>query len=109
MDTRGETHDSGFLDAPASRLALHSTVWSGIAATLVMSGMLLAFHQVVSGAVQQSELRRQADATQAEASWLCNAMQGPLARDKCRLELSAPRVGHAMIQAQNGVAGGQPR
>lgn len=89
--------------------ALHSTVWSGIAATLAISGLLVAFHQVVSGAVQQSELRRQADATQAEASWLCNAMQGPLARDKCRLELNASTVGHAVIQAQNGVSGGKSR
>ena len=88
---------------------LHSTVWTGIAATLAISGLLVAFHQVVSGAVQQSELRRKADATQAEASWLCNAIQGPLARDKCRLELNAPRAGHAMIQAQNGVAGGKSR
>lgn len=78
-------------------------------AVLVISSLLLAFHQVVSGAVQQSELRRKAEATQAEASWLCNAMQGPLARDKCRLEFNAPTVGHAVIQAQNGVAGGKSR
>ena len=89
--------------------ALRAPAWHAIMAVLVISSLLLAFHQVVSGAVQQSELRRKADATQAEASWLCNAIQGPLARDKCRLELNAPRAGHAMIQAQNGVAGGKSR
>ena len=85
--------------------ALRASAWHAVVAVLAISSLLLAFHQVVSGAVQQSELRRKADATQAEASWLCNAMQGPLARDKCRLELSAPRVGQAMVQAQNGVSG----
>lgn len=85
--------------------ALRASAWHAIMAALAISSLLVAFHQLVSGAVQQSELRRKADATQAEASRLCNAMQEPLARDKCRLELSAPRVGQAMVQAQNVVAG----
>ena len=35
--------------------------------------MLVAFHQVVSGAVQQAELRHKANALVIEASWRCNA------------------------------------
>lgn len=85
--------------------ALRSPVWHGIIAALAISGLLLAFHEVVSGAVQQSELRRRADATQAQSAWVCNAMQGPQARDKCRMQLSASPAGHAAIQAQT-VAGG---
>lgn len=85
--------------------ALRTPAWRALLALLAVGGLLLAFHQVVSQAVQQSELRRKADATQAEATWLCNAMQGPLARDKCRLELNAPQVGQPATRAQNLAAG----
>ena len=88
--------------------ALRAPAWHAIMAALVISSLLLAFHQVVSGAVQQSELRRKADATQAEASWLCNALQGAQARDKCRLQLIAPRVGHEAMQRQNVATGIAP-
>ena len=39
---------------------VRSPVWPGILVTLIIVGLLLAFHQVVSGAVQQSELRLKA-------------------------------------------------
>lgn len=85
--------------------ALRAPVWRALMAVLAIGGLLLAFHQVVSGAVQQSELRRRADASQAQAAWLCNAMQGAQARDRCRQHLNAPQAGPAAMQAQNMAEG----
>ena len=55
--------------------AMRSPVWAGILLTIAIIGLLVAFHQVVRGAVQQGELRRQATATYAEAVWRCNALR----------------------------------
>jgi len=72
--------------------AVRARVWPGILATLVMLGMLLAFHQVVRAAVQQSELRLKATAVQAEATWRCHAMSSLGASESCLLQLnSVPR------------------
>jgi hypothetical protein len=54
-----------------------SPVWLGILATIAIVGLLLAFHHVVRGAVQQGELRRKATATHAEAAWRCNILREP--------------------------------
>ena len=62
-------------------------VWSGVLATLALFGLLLAFHQVVSGAVQQGELRRTANAMQAQATWRCNALADMRLRENCLVRL----------------------
>lgn len=67
---------------------LRSPVWSGLLATLIILGLLLAFHHVVHEAVQQSELRHQASARQAEASWRCNGLRGPAASSSCLAQLN---------------------
>jgi hypothetical protein len=66
--------------------AMRASVWPGTLAALAIVGLLLAFHQVVRGAVEQGELRRKATAMQAEAVWRCNALRGPLGRDDCLLQ-----------------------
>ncbi len=69
--------------------ALRSPLSYAIVATLAMLGLLLAFHQVVLGAVQQGELRRKATAMQADAAWRCNALPGARSRDGCLMRLNA--------------------
>lgn len=59
------------------------TLMLGTLASLAAIGMLLAFHWVVRGAVQDGESRRQANATQAVAAWRCNMLRDPPARDGC--------------------------
>jgi hypothetical protein len=54
---------------------------------MAIVGLLLAFHHVVRGAVQQGELRRKATATLAEAAWRCNILRE---RDSCLVQQSAP-------------------
>jgi len=68
----------------ALRLPLGQT----ILATLAGLGLLLAFHQVVLGAVQQGDLRRKATAIQAEAAWRCNALSGARSREICLMQLN---------------------
>ena len=88
-------------DDEASRFGVRAPVWPGIVAMLGIIGLLLTFHQVVLGAVQQGELRRQATATHAEATWRCNALQGLRASDTCLMQLNAAAPGYAMLQAAN--------
>ena len=64
-------------------------LWSGILATLTSAGLLLAFQQVVDGAVKQGERRREATATRAEALWRCTALPGDRGRRVCLAALSA--------------------
>lgn len=49
-------------------------IWPRLLAALLILGLLLAFHEVVRGAVQQSELRHKATATQAAAIWRCRTL-----------------------------------
>ena len=74
--------------------------WRGILATLTILGMLLAFHEVVQGAVRQGDLRRQADAIHAEATWRCRALRGLGASDNCLQRLQALAPGAATPPAQ---------
>lgn len=69
--------------------AVRSPAWPGILGTLVILAMLLAFHQVVLGAVQRGALRHKATAMHAEASWRCNALQGQSASELCLLQLNS--------------------
>jgi hypothetical protein len=73
--------------------ALRMPLWCAILAVLVGLGLLLAFHQVVLGAVQQGELRRKATAMQAEAASRCNALSGTRSREICLMQLDATPVG----------------
>lgn len=72
---------------------LRSPLGSGVLGTLVIFGLLLAFHQVVHGAVQQGALRLKATAMHAQATQRCNALRDPSARENCRLQLNALVVG----------------
>lgn len=69
--------------------ALRSPIWHRLLATLLILGLLLTFHQVVSGAAQQGELRRQAVIEQAQATWRCRGLSAISARDHCLLQLNA--------------------
>ncbi|HJW10259.1 MAG TPA: hypothetical protein VJ598_00645 [Albitalea sp.] len=70
------------------RVALRLPVWLGIVSLTVVA-LLLAFHQVVRGGVQQGEMRRMAVATQAEALWRCKALRGAVLRESCLAQLNA--------------------
>lgn len=63
--------------------AVRSPVWHGALATLIIFGMLLAFHHVVRGAVHQGEQWRKSMAINAEAKWRCNSGQNLSMRDSC--------------------------
>jgi hypothetical protein len=60
--------------------------WLRILAALAAVGLLVTFHQVVRGAVQQGESRRIATAVHAESVWRCKALGTPLVRDSCLLQ-----------------------
>jgi len=80
---------------------LRSPVWPGLLASLAILGLLLAFHQVVSGAVQQGELRHKATAMHSEATWRCNTLRGLRASENCRSQLNAPTRSDALLQASD--------
>lgn len=69
------------------RVFAHWPVWSGLLASAALLGLLLAFHQVVQGSVRQGELRRQADAAHASATWRCKALRGVEDRRQCLARL----------------------
>jgi hypothetical protein len=60
-----------------------------VLATLAMLGLLLAFHQVVLGAVHQGEMRRKATAMQTEAAWRCKVLPATRLQEGCLLQLKA--------------------
>lgn len=76
-------------------------MWPAMLATLGIVALLLTFHQVVLGAVEQGDLRRQVAATQVEATWRCNAIQGLRASDTCLTQLNSAAPGYAAQQAVN--------
>lgn len=80
---------------------LRSPVWSTILGSLIILGLLLAFHQVVHEAVQQGELRHKAYALQAEATWRCKVLPARGASDSCLLQLSASADGRGLSSAEN--------
>jgi hypothetical protein len=77
--------------------ALRLPLWQAILAVLAALGLLLAFHQVVLGAVQQGELRRKASAMQAEAASRCNALTGTRSRETCLMQLNATPAGRDRV------------
>lgn len=69
--------------------AVSSPLGEGLLGALLIFAMLLAFHQIVNGAVLQAASRHKANAAHAEASRACKAMPEPGARDNCLLQLAA--------------------
>jgi hypothetical protein len=61
----------------------------GVVGTVLILGMLLAFVQVVSGAVEQGKARRGATAAHLVATARCTAMRAPSAQDACRVQVAA--------------------
>jgi hypothetical protein len=74
---------------------------SGLLATLVIFGMLMAFHDVVSGAVRQGEIRNKAIAAHVTATLRCNSLRDPHARDSCLLQLETAASAEGLLAAQN--------
>ena len=68
---------------------LHSPVWLTVLGSLLILGMLTAFHQVVHGAVQQGQMRHKANALQTGAIGRCHILPGRDASDRCLLQLRA--------------------
>ena len=83
------------------QVSVRSPVWPVILSIFIVFGLLLIFHQVVLEAVQQSELRRKANALHIEATWRCNALRAPRASYSCLLRLNSAEHGNNMVQAQN--------
>lgn len=81
--TQRQSRSSGLRDTVLPPL------WLGLLASLMIVGMLLTFHQIVHGAVQQGELRHKAKAAYAEASWRCSMLQRQGAADTCKAQLKA--------------------
>jgi hypothetical protein len=75
--------------------------WPVILATLVILGMLLAFHQVVRGAVQQSEVRHKAAHMHAEVTWRCKILRDLSESENCLLQLNAVATDETLLQARN--------
>ena len=75
---------------PSRLPSTHFAAWAGVALILVSFGLVVAFHQVVRGAVDQGDTRRKGAATHAEAVWRCKALQGPRMRVECLLRLNSP-------------------
>lgn len=80
--------------------AQRALVWPAILAALVIFAQLLAFHHVVSGALQQGELRLKANASYKEATWRCNSLRGAQATGSCLLDLKAVAAGNTLLQGQ---------
>lgn len=80
---------------------VHSPAWPVILATLIILGMLLAFHQVVRGAVQQSELRHKTAAMHAEVTWRCKILRDLSESESCLSQLNAADHSDAMLHARN--------
>jgi hypothetical protein len=72
-----------------SRGAVHCALGHAILALLAGLGLLLAFHQVVRGAVQQGQLRHKTAAMQAETAWRCNVLSATRSGEICLVQLNA--------------------
>lgn len=72
-----------------------------IGAILALLAMLLVFHYVVRGSLQQSELRHKAVAVHAQAIWRCNNLQGREVSGTCLVQASAEARRVALLNYQN--------
>lgn len=80
---------------------VRSPGWPVMLATVTLLGLLLTFHQVVRGAVQQSESRHKAQAMHTEVTWRCNLLRDLRESESCLLQLNAADHGDTLLQAQN--------
>ena len=80
---------------------LRFAAWPIIVGALLIFALLLAFHDVVSEAAKQGELRRRASAVFAQATWRCNTAQPTSARDSCLQELNAAFGVNALFSARD--------
>ncbi len=71
--------------------------WTLMLASLLIVGMLVAFHWVVRDATHAGELRRQATATQAIAMMRCNALPSWDISRTCMKELTSKAMAHASV------------
>jgi hypothetical protein len=71
------------------RSPLQSRQWAAGVAALIVVGLLIGFHHVVSGAVRQGELLRMSTANRAQAVWRCESLRGVRLRAACMNELNA--------------------
>lgn len=72
-----------FLDLLRSQLTL------AVLAILISLSLMLAFHQVVLGAVAQGEFRQQVRSQQSEEFWRCNSLRVLAERDNCLRQFNA--------------------
>lgn len=99
---------SGALFQAGSRPGRSWRSFSALAlATVSVLGMLMAFHAVMRGAVEQARLRQQAMAAHAEATWQCKTLRGLHASGACLSQLNGAAPAKAMLQALN-LETGQP-
>lgn len=76
---------------------VRSSVWPKVLGAILILGLLMTFHQVVSGAVQQGELLRKSSALKAEATWRCSTVRS---RDSCMQSFNAaPHEATRYVQA----------
>jgi hypothetical protein len=83
--------------------------WKSVCAlalgTVAVLGMLMAFHAVMRGAVQQAQARQQTLAAHAEATWRCKTLRGLCGSGTCLSKLNAAAPAEVMVQALNLEAG----
>ena len=60
--------------------------WAALVLGLLALGLLWAFYQVTRAVVQQSELRLQRISRYNQATWHCNGLREPIAREHCLLQ-----------------------
>jgi hypothetical protein len=95
-------------DAPGQAqwtLGWWKTVSAWTLACLTMLGMLLAFHAVMRGAVQQAEARQQTLASHAEATWRCKNLSGLRAGGTCLSQLKVLAPGEVTVRNLNQETG----
>lgn len=83
----GRSQASPWWSGPSTQ-ERHDVLLGAVGAVVIL-GMLLAFAQVVSGAVEQGVARRAATAAQLASTAACTAMRGPGAQDACRVQVAA--------------------
>lgn len=80
-------------------VGVRSPLWPALTATLTILGLLPAFHQVVSGAVQQGKLRHQASALHSKVNWNGNTLGSLRVNQSCLSPLKALARVHPLLQA----------
>ncbi|MBC7954599.1 MAG: hypothetical protein H7Y33_01845 [Cytophagales bacterium] len=77
---------------------LKPLVWARAIAAMTALSLLLGFYFVAREIEKQGELRRQAVALHAAATWRCNALPGRLARANCLTQLNTPPGKEVLVQ-----------